>query len=89
MLEKLRRWMNGTFVCTKCGKEYHTMTFGFGEAICPDCYQGEKQFIIFDTSYWLNRITAHLLRQKPQRRKPDIDHTLTNQIHTHPEIEIA
>jgi len=32
------------------------MSFGYGEAICPNCYNGEKQFIFFDKNYVLNRI---------------------------------
>jgi hypothetical protein len=35
----LRKWLNGNFTCKKCGKEYNTMCFGFGETICPDCYK--------------------------------------------------
>ena len=40
------------------------MCFGYGEAICPDCYDGEQSFLSFDNSYWLNRITAHLLNHR-------------------------
>jgi len=36
------------------------MSFGYGEAICPDCYKGEKNFLFFDKGYWLNRIISHL-----------------------------
>ncbi len=36
------------------------MSFGFGEAICPDCYQGEHTFLFFDESYLLNRIITRL-----------------------------
>jgi hypothetical protein len=32
------------------------MSFGYGEAICPNCYNGEEQFIFFDKNYVLNRI---------------------------------
>jgi hypothetical protein len=53
---KLSKWLTGTFQCMKCGKEFHTMTFGYGEAICPDCYHGEKHFLIYDEKYWLNRL---------------------------------
>jgi len=50
---KLRRWLRGTFTCTKCGQTFSTMSFGYGEAICPDCYKGEKNFLFFDKGYWL------------------------------------
>jgi hypothetical protein len=61
---KLQRWLTGTFTCTKCGKEYQTMSFGYGEAICPDCYHGEPQFLNYDDNYWLNRIITKLVNHK-------------------------
>ena len=67
---KFRRWLNGCFVCEKCGREVYTMCFGYGEAICPDCYDGEQPFLFFDDSYWLNRITARLLKHRASRLKP-------------------
>lgn len=55
-LRKLRRWLEGSFVCIRCHREFHIASFGFGKAICPDCYKGESQFLFFDHSYWLNVI---------------------------------
>ena len=46
------------------------MCFGYGEAICPDCYDGEQPFLFFDNSYWLNRIMARLLNHRASRLKP-------------------
>jgi len=57
----LRKWLAGEFVCRKCGRLLHTMSFGFGEAICPDCYDGEQPFLFFDKSYLLNRLLILLL----------------------------
>jgi hypothetical protein len=59
----LYKWLTGTFTCIKCGKEYQTMSFGYGEAICPDCYNGEPSFVFYDKSYWLNRIIAKIPNQ--------------------------
>ena len=53
---RLYRWLQGTFICSKCGNNFGIMSFGYGEAICPNCYNGEKQFIFFDKNYVLNRI---------------------------------
>lgn len=61
MFEKLKKWLSGTFVCTKCGNTYQFYTLGFGTCICPKCYDGEKKFIFFDESYWPNR---WLIRKK-------------------------
>jgi len=47
------------------------MSFGFGTAICPDCYQGEQPFIFFDNGYWLNRITTILLNHGAEVMQSD------------------
>jgi len=60
----LHRWLKGSFVCKKCGREFFTMCFGFGTSICPDCYRGEQPFMFFDNGYWLNRITTILLNHR-------------------------
>jgi len=62
--ENFHRWLKGSFVCKRCGKEVYALFFGYGKTICPDCYDGEQSFIFFDGRYWLNRITAHLLKQR-------------------------
>jgi hypothetical protein len=88
--EKFRRWLKGSFDCKKCGGEFHTMCFGFGEAICPNCYNGEQPFLFFDNSYWLNRITAHLPNQRtPQTEPPSHDPTLIHPTSIPPAIEIT
>jgi len=63
MFQNFHRWLNGSFTCIKCGDSYRGMTFGYGKMICPDCYSGEDQFIIFDNRYWLNRV-LHRLQKK-------------------------
>lgn len=59
MFKNFIKWLKGMFICTKCGKTYYIMTFGFGSAICPYCYDGE-QFLEYDTSFILNRLIIHL-----------------------------
>jgi hypothetical protein len=70
--EKFTRWLNGSFTCRKCGHQFNTMTFGYGTAVCPQCYRGEEQFIFFDQSYWLNRIMAKLVKhqEEPKEEEP-------------------
>jgi hypothetical protein len=87
-LQRLHRWLNGTFVCRECGKKFYTMFFGYGEAICPECYQGERQFIFFDTNYWLNRISAKVLEQRVIRSEESYKSTRTYPIQLKSEIEV-
>jgi len=63
MFESFSRWLKGGFVCASCGREYHAMSFGFGEIICPECYKGEEDFISLDKGYWLNRMLACFIHQ--------------------------
>jgi hypothetical protein len=58
MFEKLSRFLDGEIACKKCGRTFFIMSFGFGEGICPDCYEGEKKFIELDQAYLLNRILS-------------------------------
>ncbi|MFX0211215.1 MAG: hypothetical protein ACFFDT_34865, partial [Candidatus Hodarchaeota archaeon] len=44
----IRRWLSSHFVCRKCGKTYHLMTFGYGTCICPDCFEGENPIVFFE-----------------------------------------
>ncbi|MCZ2809683.1 MAG: hypothetical protein O2V44_10045 [Candidatus Bathyarchaeota archaeon] len=89
VFEKLSFWMKGRFVCRKCGREFHAFSFGFGEAICPDCYEGEPEFLFLDTRYWLNRIMIHLTGQEIPKIKPIKEGVpLENQVHMQPELEI-
>jgi len=69
MFEKFNRWLSGAFVCRKCKEKMNIMSFGFGETICPHCYDGEEHFIFLDKSYWLNRLLAWFI--------PDYDLTKT------------
>jgi|GEM_PF-6350331 len=90
LFEKFHRWLRGSFVCRKCGRRFHTMCFGFGEAICPDCYDGERQFLFFDNSYWLNRIIDHLINPGARPSKPhSLDPALMHQAPIQAEIEMT
>jgi hypothetical protein len=40
------------------------MSLGFGEIICPECYNAEEKFIFLDMSYWLNRIIVRNINRK-------------------------
>lgn len=47
------------------------MSIGYGDAICPQCYNGEEHFIFFDNSYWLNRLLIKLIpNQVYTKRRP-------------------
>lgn len=63
VFERFRLWLSGTFKCRKCGLRVHLMAFGYGETICPDCYEGEEKFIFFDESYWLNRLLSRMQKE--------------------------
>jgi hypothetical protein len=85
---KLRSWLNGSFTTMRCGREFNTMTFSYGETICPDCYNGEKQFLFHDQDYWLNWLTTKLVNHKepePEEEEPYDPHlTVQNYM---PQIE--
>ena len=40
------------------------MSFGYGEVICPRCYEGEREFIFLDNSFFLNRLLTIFSRHK-------------------------
>lgn len=61
MFGRFNRWISGSFDCIKCGRRMHLMSFGYGDTICPRCYDGEKQIIFLDESYWLNRLISGFL----------------------------
>jgi len=63
MFEKFRRWLSGTFTCRRCGLEVHALTFGYGTTICPDCYEGEEDFLRLDEGYWLNSLLSRLIKR--------------------------
>ena len=78
MFERLRRWLGGSFICTKCGKNYQIFSFGFGDGICPNCYDGEKQFLFFDNSFSLNRVLNRLLNRSSGVKRVNRDRHTTN-----------
>ena len=90
MFENLHRWLNGVFTCRKCDREFHAFSLGYGDVICPDCYNGETSFIFYDNTFWLNRL---LTRLSPTRVfQPDAivyKPTDTDQIESMHEIEIV
>ena len=60
MFDNFNRWLSGNFVCIKCGGHVHLLTFGFGETICPGCYDGGSPLVRLDKSYILNRIIKRM-----------------------------
>jgi len=52
----LIRWLRSSWVCKKCGKEFHTASFGYGTCVCPDCYDGEQSFLFLDKTFLLNKL---------------------------------
>ncbi len=71
--KRIHRWLSGSFICKKCEREFHTMSFGYGEIICPDCYEGERRFISFDDGFWLNRIVAYKINQRMASNKTTLN----------------
>jgi hypothetical protein len=64
----------------------HLMSFGYGETICPQCYDGEKQFIFLDKGYWLNRLLSRYIGQETLiQEQDDFDEILLEQM-SHPPI---
>ena len=64
LLSDFSRWLHGSFTCVKCGREVRLLTFGYGEVICPDCYDGEHESIFFDDRFLLNRLLMRSLIKK-------------------------
>ena len=56
VLENFRRWLKGSFVCVRCGRSFHLLTFGYGLIHCSACFEGEGSFMRLDEGYWLNRL---------------------------------
>jgi hypothetical protein len=56
------------------------MTFGYGEAICPDCYNGEKKFIFLDNSFILNRL---ILRTAIGDKSPQEKDIIEDELYEH------
>jgi len=69
---RLQRWLNGSFVCSKCGRKFSITSFGFGKAICPNCYKGEEKFLFYNKKYWLNRLLDRTML-KSKREEPDVN----------------
>jgi hypothetical protein len=70
VFKNLRRWLSGSFVCLKCGRTLHVLSFGFGKTICPECYEGEHEFLIIDKDYFLNRIIRSFSKREEHSPKP-------------------
>ena len=78
---KLHRWLKGSFVCAKCGRKFSVMSFGYGKAICPNCYDGEARFIFYDKNYWLNRILEKIVKKLDTRSQHELsNHVLTENL---------
>lgn len=60
VLENWGKWLNGSFVCARCGNVFLLLTFGFGVTVCPKCIFEESMSIVFDERFWLNRIIKKL-----------------------------
>jgi len=65
----------------KCGRRMHLLSFGYGETICPRCYDGEKQIIFLDDGYWLNRLLSNYIgRETVLDKQEDFDEILLEQV---------
>jgi len=59
------------------------MSFGYGKAICPDCYEGEQPFIFLDEDFFLNRIMENMFFKKARNTpKGDSDSILYEKLLT-------
>ena len=83
LVSRLYKWLGGMFTCVKCHKEVHIMSFGYGEAICPDCYDGEHPFIFYDCSYLLNRIVTRLNNQKESDERRQLEKLAKKKAYQH------
>jgi len=72
MFERLKCWLKGTFVCTKCGGTFHLFTFGYGTTVCSECYEGEQLIVNFDDEFWLNRMLSRLRARSSSKREIDV-----------------
>ena len=67
----------------------HIMSFGYGETICPRCYDGEEKFILMDKGYWLNRFLSTFMEQETRiQKQEDYDDILLAQMKTTEDYEI-
>ncbi|MCW4041916.1 MAG: hypothetical protein NWE83_14340 [Candidatus Bathyarchaeota archaeon] len=67
----------------------HIMSFGYGETICPHCYDGEEKLILMDKGYWLNRFLSTFMEQETQvQKQEDYDDILLAQMKTAEDYEI-
>ena len=83
----INKWLRGQFICIKCQKIYSINSFGYGTIICPNCYNGEKEFLSFDESYWLNRILTRLPNLKKITHAPtSIHNSVTHRASTQHKI---
>ena len=67
----------------------HIMSFGYGETICPRCYDGEEKLILMDKGYWLNRFLSTFMEQETRvQKQEDYDDILLAQMKTAEDYEI-
>ena len=86
MFNTIRRWLNGSFTCIRCGSELNTMSFGYGTAICPSCYMSEKHFLSLDKGYWLNRILLRINLREYQQQLDEYDEIMLHETMVEHEI---
>lgn len=65
------------------------MTFGFGTAVCPDCYDGEQPFLFFDDGFWLNRVMTKILDRRESRSPVSDDDELVLSAFGSSEVEVT
>lgn len=88
-IKNVVRWLNGNYLCCKCDQEVNAMMFGYGLAICPDCYSGEETFFLPDNTFVLNKILNIFIRKKSLNIRLDIPLSLSASTYvSDPEIKI-
>ena len=56
-IQRLRWWLRGQWRCVRCGRLWYGMSFGYGDFICPRCYDGEHTWM------WPRSIITGRLKQ--------------------------
>ena len=65
------------------------LTFGYGNAICPQCFDGEEKIIFLDNGYLLNRLLSRFIQPRPYHQKiDDYDEILLERAHAE-DMEIS
>ena len=80
-LRNILRWLKSDFQCVRCGKTYHLYNFGYGKVICPNCYKGEKIWLIYEDKI------MRRFNKKIDERRSEVDEG--NRIHVETSMQVV